>query len=129
MSKEYVDLLREMYWRRTLEEFGESLHPEAEFHQASVIPDTDDYYGRQEVLRGIQRWLDEWETFRYIPEDLTDLGERVFMRVRLTGRAKASGIALEQRIFHLWEFRDGMPWRCDVFFDEEQALEAAGLRK
>jgi hypothetical protein len=129
MTSDHVELLRDMYRRRTLEEFGEALHPEAEFHQASVIPDADDYYGREEFLRGIQRWLDEWETFRYIPEDLIDLGERVFMRVRLTGRAKASGIELEQQIFHLWVFRDGMPWRCDVFFDEEQALEEAGLRK
>jgi hypothetical protein len=49
------------------------------------------------------------------------------MRVRLSGRAKASGIELDEDIFHLWTFRDGMPWRCDVFLDEERALEAAGL--
>jgi ketosteroid isomerase-like protein len=29
--------------------------------------------------------------------------------------------------FHLWTFRDGMPWRCDVFSEEKPALEAAGL--
>ena len=32
-----------------------------------------------------------------------------------------------QTVFHLWTFRDGMPWRCDVFFSEAEALEAAGL--
>ena len=127
MSREHVDLLREMYGRRTLGAFAESLHPDAEMHQARTIPDTDDYYGREEFVRGVGRWLEEWEMFRFIPEDVIDLGERAFMRVRLLGRAKASGIKLDQMIFHLWEFRDGMPWRCKAFFDEEEALRAAGL--
>ena len=30
---------------------------------------------------------------------------------------------------HLWTFRDGMPWRCEVFFSEAEALEVAGLQE
>jgi len=56
-----------------------------------------------------------------------DLGERAFVRVRLSGRAKASGIELQQTVFHLWTSRDGMPWRCEVFVDEDAARQAAGL--
>jgi hypothetical protein len=127
VSSEHVELLRRIYMSRTLDEFGQALHPDAEFHQASVIPDTDDYYGRDAFIVGVQRWLDEWETFRYIPEEVTDLGgERYFMDIRLTGRAQNSGIELDQLIFHLWTFKDGMPWRLDVYFDEGQAREAAG---
>jgi ketosteroid isomerase-like protein len=66
-------------------------------------------------------------TVRYIPEDVIDLGERAIMRVRLSGRAKASGIKLDQTTFHVWTFRDGMPWRCEVFIDEERARAVAGL--
>jgi ketosteroid isomerase-like protein len=127
MSQKNVELLHEMYRRRNLTEFADSLHPEAELHQARAIPDTDAYYGREEFARGVSLWLEEWERFRYIPEDVIDLGDRAFMRVRLSGRAKASGIELDQMIFHLWSFRDGMPWRCEVFFEEKPALEAAGL--
>jgi ketosteroid isomerase-like protein len=129
MSQENVERLREMYRQRDIAKFGEMLHRDAEMHQAPEVPDADDYYGREEFVRGVRRWLEEWDKFRYIPEDVIDLGERAFMRVRLSGRAKASGIQLDQMIFHLWTFRDGMPWRCDVFFDESQALEAAGLRE
>ena len=124
MSEANAELLRKIYMSRSLEEFGAALHPDAEFHQANVVPDTDAYYGRDQFVRGVQRWLDEWEMFRYIPEEVTDLGERAFMRVRLLGQAKASGIKLDRMIFHLWEFKDGRPWRLEVFFDEEQALEA-----
>jgi SnoaL-like domain len=127
MSEENVELLREMYKRRSLTEFVDSLHPEAELHQARAVPDSDAYYGREEFARGASLWLQEWETFRYTPEEVIDLGERAFMRARLSGRAKASGIELDQLIFHLWTFWDGMPWRCEVFFEEKRALEAAGL--
>jgi hypothetical protein len=113
-----------MYGRRTAEEFAESLHPEAELYPATVVPDTGDYHGRGEFLRGVRHWLEEWETFRFIPEEVVDLGERVLMRVRLSGRAKASGVELDETVFHLWSFKDGMPWRCE-FLDERDALEAA----
>ena len=127
MSAEQVELLRDMYMRRTVNEFAESLHPEAEMHQAPEIPDTDVYKGREEFARGIFRWLEEWETFRYVPEAIDDLGDRILIRVLLTGRAKASGVELEQPIWHVWTFRDEQPFRCEIFFSEPDAREAAGL--
>lgn len=129
MSRENVRVLGEMYGRRTLDDAASLMHPEAELHQPSALPDTDHYYGREEVVRGSLRWLEEWEEYRFTPEELIDLGERAFVRVRFSGRARASGIKLEQTVFHLWTFRDGTPWRCEVFGDEDTALEAAGLRE
>lgn len=126
MSGNNVAILRELYGRRTLDEAAELMHPDAELRQASVLPDTDDYYGRDELVRGTSLWLEEWREFRYVAEEVTDLGERAFVRVRLSGRARTSGIKLEQIVFHLWTFRDGMPWRCEVFSEEGPALEAAG---
>ncbi len=96
-------------------------------HQISALPDTDHYYGREELVRGTRRFLEAWENYRFIPEEVVDLGERVFMRVHFSGRAKASGIEMEHTVFHLWTFRDGRPWRCETFADEGPALEAAGL--
>jgi SnoaL-like domain len=130
MSQENVERLREMYSKRSLAEFAESLHADAGMHQAPEVPDADDYYGREEFVRGTRFWLEGWEDFQYAIEEVTDLGERVFMRLRVSGRAKASGIKLDhQHAFHLWTFRDGMPWRCEVFIDEIPALEAAGLQE
>lgn len=128
MSQEHVRILREMYGRRTLAEAAELMHPAAEMRQPSALPDTDEYYGREELVRGTRRWLAEWEGFRFAPEEVADLGERALMRVRLSGRGKASGIELDQTVYHLWTFRDGMPWRCEVFVDEDAAQQAAGLR-
>lgn len=114
-----------MYGRRTPEEFAESLHPDAELHPATAFPETGDYYGREEFLRGVHVWLKEWKTFRFIPEEVVDLGEQVLVRVRFSGRAKASSVELDQTIVHLWSFKAGMPWRLDVFVEERDALQAA----
>ena len=129
MSQENVRVLREMYGRRTIAEAAELMHPEAELHQPDALLDADEYYGREELVRGTRRWLEAWNEFRFTPEEVIDLGESAFLRVRLSGRGKTSGIEFEQALFHLWTFRDGMPWRCEVFADEGAALEAAGLRE
>jgi ketosteroid isomerase-like protein len=115
-----------MYGRRTVAEAAELMHPAAEMRQPSTLPDTDEYHGREELVRGTRRWLEEWKDFRFVPEEVVDLGERAFLRVRLSGRGKTSGIDLQQTVFHLWTFRDGMPWRCEVFVDEDAAQQAAG---
>jgi ketosteroid isomerase-like protein len=126
MTQEDLRMLREMYGRPTLAAAAELIHPDAEMHQPAALPDTDDYYGREELVRGTQRWLEEWEGHRFTLEEAIDLGERALLRVRLSGRAKASGVRLHQTVFHLWTFRDGMPWRCDVFLDEKTARGAGG---
>jgi hypothetical protein len=60
MSQENLEQLRRLYRTRTFEEFAESLHPDAEMHQAREVPDVDDYHGREEFVRGTRRWLEEW---------------------------------------------------------------------
>jgi ketosteroid isomerase-like protein len=128
MSQENVRMLREMYGRRSIAEAAELMHRAAEMRQPSGLPDSDEYFGREELVRGTGLALEAWSDFRFTPEEVVDLGERTFMWVRLSGRGKTSGIEVRQTAFHLWTFRDGMPWRCEVFFDEDAALQAAGLR-
>jgi ketosteroid isomerase-like protein len=104
------------------------MHPAAEMRQPSALPDTDEYYGREELVRGTRRALEAFKEFRFAPEEVIDLGERAFMRVPLSGRGRTSGIEFEQTVFHLWTFRDGMPWRCEVFMNEDAAKGPPGFR-
>jgi ketosteroid isomerase-like protein len=129
MSQENVELLREMYARPTLAAFAESLHPQAELRQAAAVPDADDYFGREEFVRGTLRWHEEWAQFAYHPQRFVDSGESVLIAVRVSGRGRGSGVELDMDLFHLWTFREDMPWRCEVLLDESQAAKAAGLRE
>jgi hypothetical protein len=45
----------------------------------------------------------------------------------LVGRGKGSGIEIEQQIFHVWEMREGLPWRCEVHWEEADARRSAGV--
>jgi ketosteroid isomerase-like protein len=104
------------------------LHDEIELHQARAIPDTDDYYGKEEWLRGIGRWLSGFERgFQYVPIELIDAPGGVFAEVRLSGRGRESGVPLEQVIYHVWRVRDGKAIRCSVHWGEEEARREAGL--
>ena len=106
------------------------LHPDAELHQPPELPDAGSYLGLAEFQRGFNLWLDEWESFRYEIEELTDVGDRVLMEIRLWGIARGSGVETERRdVFHLWTIRDGKAQRCEVYFNRPDALGAAGLRE
>jgi ketosteroid isomerase-like protein len=55
----------------------------------------------------------------------TGAGEAVVVPVRISGRGRASGAALDTRLAHLWVLRDGKVIRGDVYRTPEEALEAA----
>jgi ketosteroid isomerase-like protein len=129
---EKVELVRRMYEafnRGEIAAARDVLHPDAELHQPPNVADADSYYGRDEYERGFARWLSEWEEPRFVPVETREVGGQVLMRVRVSGRGKASGIPTESEFFHAWTFRDGKPHRCFVRSTEEEALKAAGLER
>jgi ketosteroid isomerase-like protein len=130
MSQENVETVRAMYDafnRGDAEAARAPLHPDVELHQEADTPDTGSYYGLEAFRRGFARWLTAWEGFRFDVEELIDAGDSVVMRVRLSGRAKASGVELEHRLYHVWDFEDGRGRRVRVLRDRTEALEAVGL--
>ena len=131
MAGSDVEVVREMYELFNAGEYERAtamLHEEVELHQADAIPDSDSYFGKDEFVRGLNRWLAGFEPgFQYRLEELIDGPERVLMRILLRGRGRGSGVELEQPIFNVCEVRDGKPYRLLVFFDEGEARAAAGL--
>ncbi|MGH2986845.1 MAG: nuclear transport factor 2 family protein [Solirubrobacterales bacterium] len=121
-------LMRELYDRFNAGEYertAELLHPEVELHQWTAIPDTDTYVGREQFVRGISRWIGGFEPgFQFRVEDVREQEGRVWMRVRLSGRGRESGVPLEHEVVHVWEVRDRMGFRCRVFSNEEEAWRA-----
>jgi ketosteroid isomerase-like protein len=123
-----VEALRRLFERMNagdIGDIGDCLHPDAELHQPPELPDTDSYYGRDEVIRGTRLWLEGWEGFSFEPEEITEAGEYVLVRIRLSGRGKGSGIDSTTRLHHAWTFRDGLPCRCVIRGTPEAALADA----
>ena len=83
--------------------------------------------GRENVIRFFTDRAEMFEEFRHEVERSWDLGDRVLLFIRHTGRGRGSGAEFEIRIAHLWTLCNGLVVRGEGYGDREQALEAAGL--
>jgi ketosteroid isomerase-like protein len=55
------------------------------------------------------------------------VGDELVAVIHTIARGQGSGIRVENRIAHLWTFRDGKATRFRVYLSRAEALEAAGL--
>jgi uncharacterized protein len=130
MSAQNVEIVRSMYEafnRGDVAGAREALHPDAQLHQPPEAPDADSYFGRDEFARGFGLWLSEFDEPRFEPVQSTEADDCVIMRVRVSGRGKASGAETSAEFFHAWTMRDRKPYRCFVRSTRAEALEAVGL--
>jgi ketosteroid isomerase-like protein len=81
---------------------------------------------------GIRKLNDQlnapWEEISLVPERVVDLGGRVLVlsHFHATGR---DGIDVTLPFAHVWTLRNGRVLRMDAFSDQQDALEAVGLRE
>jgi ketosteroid isomerase-like protein len=81
--------------------------------------------GHGAVRASLERWKKEWDDYELIPEDLADMGDRVLATVRLHGRGRVSGIAVDARFYDVYTLRDSRIVRMDQFTERSEALAAA----
>jgi ketosteroid isomerase-like protein len=132
MSQENIEKLREGY-----EAFNRGgppaalaspyLDPEIEVIESEAIPDSDTYQGKLGLKELLESLADTFEGLRFDPEEFVDVGDRVLVLVRMTGRGKGSGIEIDELISHLWTDGGGRAIRLQAFNDWQQALTAVGL--
>ena len=132
MSEENVERHRRGYetWNRGDREAWLALgDPEIEL----ILPGLQTMEGG-EALRGHEGANRLWDalhaTFSDVHidvEEIRELGARTFGKVRLRGTGAGSGAPVDQRIWHLFEWRNGKLIRFRAFLNETEALKAAGL--
>jgi ketosteroid isomerase-like protein len=118
----------EAYNRDGPEAIMSFIHPDFETAvpgELSVEPDT--YRGRDGMRRYFESFYDVMDEVRFEPEEIIDAGDRVVVCVRLTTRARATGLSAEQRVTQVWTLRDGLAVRADAFLTREDALREVGL--
>ena len=132
MSQENVELVRrgyEAFAQGDIEAALAMFQPDiqVEDHERSLETPTS-YHGRDGFLTLFATVNEGFSDVRYTPEELTDVGDRVLVEVRRTGRGRASGAQVEERQFHVWDMVAGRAVRFRVYLDRNQAPEAAGRR-
>jgi hypothetical protein len=70
---------------------------------------------------------EEWGDFRYQPDQMIDLGDRILLLGRMIGSGPSSGVGVDSEWADLCMLANGQVIREQVFFDRVEALTAAGL--
>jgi ketosteroid isomerase-like protein len=85
-------------------------------------------HGKDALRAYVQDWQDTFDDFVSEPVELIDAGEDdVVAVIRISGRAKLSGVETDLTYAALYTFRDGKVARGREYWTREEALEAARL--
>ena len=133
MSEQNLEIVRASWdaWARgDTDALLEFYDPEVEWDMShSYVPDMGVFHGHD----GIREFFREWRAFfaEYYaePEEFVDAGDTVIVRARQGGRGRASTVGVEMPTYwQLYRLRDGRAVRVEIYRDESEALEAAGLK-
>ena len=84
--------------------------------------------GKEAMREYVQDWLDTFDDFRFEPVEITDAGkDKVIAVIRISGRAKLSGVETDLTFAIHYTIRDGKIARGREYWTRDEALEAAGL--
>jgi ketosteroid isomerase-like protein len=136
MSREKVELAARFYEPATSKEemlaamprTMEFCHPEVEWTDDPTRADGRTYRGREGVREALERWLESFDDYRFEVQRIVDCGDDDVLVVGLeVGRGAVSGAEVRSVNHELLTIREGMIVRFREFYDESDALEAAGL--
>ena len=98
------------------------LDPDIEWHEPPFSPHAGAHRGRASFESFLRGWLESFEGFRVEPEQVVERGDDLVAVVRQTGTGRASGLAVETRLAHVWTVEDGRAVRWEAVPDAEAAL-------
>jgi ketosteroid isomerase-like protein len=133
MSQENVELAARFYeptgskaeFLAAMPRSMEFCHPEVEW---TPREERRTYRGRQGFRKALEGWLESFEDYRFEVQRIVDGGGNHVLVVGLeVGRGARSGAEVRSINYELLTIRDGMIVRFREFYDEGEALEAAGL--
>jgi ketosteroid isomerase-like protein len=111
-----------------IEEAKALLDPDIYWAEPEEAPDQRVVQGREAALAALNEWLEAWRGYEIELVDAVDApGDRVLQSIRQRATGAVSGVALEGDLFQVWQLRDGVPVRMEMFFDRAKALATAGL--
>ena len=127
MSQENVEMLKAVYAAFNAGKGIDLdlLTPDVEFTQPEIGQSA--YFGREGVERGVQELLDVFEHVQAVPEEFFVAEPHIVVFVRLSGRARGSGVSVEFPLAHVFRFRGGLVDQWHAYPDRHAALQAVGL--
>jgi ketosteroid isomerase-like protein len=131
MSEENVELVRRYYvaWNAGLDAAQAFWRDDFEWHDAPEMPDSSVYRGAKAAAAHFRDLNEVLGTMQVHVDRLLPAGDEVFVLLHVHLDAPRGGLPLDGRIFETVRIQEGKISRIRLFLDEQEALEAAGLRE
>jgi ketosteroid isomerase-like protein len=132
MSQEAIKTVREAataFRRGDLDAWLEYMADDIDYRAVEgALDDRGPIHGKGAVRAYLDDWVGTFDDFRSEPVELIEAGEdQVVAVLRISGRAKLSGVETELTFAALFTVRDGKVVRGREYWTRDEALEAAGL--
>ena len=102
------------------------IHPDFEVTTPpELVAEPDTYRGPEGIRRYFESFYEAMDEVSFEPEKFVAVGELVVVKLVLRARGRTTGIETEQSSAGVWELRDGLTVRLEVFGTWEEALAAA----
>lgn len=120
----------EAYNRRDMEAVGIGYHPDFEYRPARNWVEAGmlepSYSGLEGHKRYVASTAEVFGSEVYLqPRELVDLGDRLVVLADVPMRAQASGIELTEEFALVSTIKDGLIYRIEEYYDQEEAIAAA----
>jgi uncharacterized protein len=126
-----LDIVRDLYdaWRSDEPEAAPLAFLDDDFEYVNpayaIHPGTR--HGKDGWITAIRNLSDSFESWRHVPGEMIDAGERVVVMTTFQACGRGSSVDLEKFEPHIWTLREGKVIRFQWFNDRDEALEAAGI--
>jgi ketosteroid isomerase-like protein len=128
MSRESVELVRRVWetWERgDLTGWLDLVSDDLVTRRVGL--DNATYHGKEGFLESASEWSEGFAEWSVAAEEFIDAGDRVVVRNHQSARGEASGVPVETDFWFVHTVRQDKVVQVDMFVDEQEALEAAGL--
>jgi len=88
----------------------------------------DSFKGIEGMREFFEEWDKAWARWEVEPSDIREMGNHVLILGHVIGEGRSSGLALDQPVAYLFEFRDGLLAYGATFFHHDEAERAAQER-
>lgn len=124
---ELTDQAFEAMNRRDVEWLTAHCDPDVEMHMRGVADEPVLYVGAEGMREYFRDIAEIWESVEFVPEEIRDLGDSVFVILRQRFRGRGSGLDVEGRLACTYRLRDGALIELRAYRDVAEGRAAAGL--
>lgn len=103
------------------------VHPEIEFQSRLADVDGGLYRGREGIATYFKDLDEAWTEIRWRLIEIAGwFGDSLVIDIEMDATGRASGILFQMQLVQVWRFRDGKPWKVNVYTSRADAMDALG---